>query len=63
MLTMNVTVCRRQRFWDESRWMAAVNAVTTEPLTRNEMIEPEGTIYWGYDRRMDALFLTPKEPP
>lgn len=40
---------------------AAVNAVTAEPLTRNELVEPEDTIYWGYDRHMDALFMTPKE--
>ena len=40
---------------------AAANEVTAEPLTRNDMVEPEDTIYWGYDRRMDALFLTLKE--
>ena len=40
---------------------AAVNAVTAEPLTRNEMVEPGDTVYWGYDRHVDALFLTLKE--
>lgn len=41
---------------------AATNAVSAKPLAKNDMVEPVDVVYWGYDRHMDALFITPKEP-